>query len=103
VYAVVRVAGKQVIVRPEEDIKVPRLEADIGSTISLDDVMLYADGADVRVGRPSLGDIRIVAEIIGHGRDPKITVFKMKRRKGYRRKTGHRQGHTVLKIKEISA
>jgi large subunit ribosomal protein L21 len=96
-------AGKQVIVRPDEAVQVPRLDAEVGSTIRCDDVLLYADGADVRIGRPSLDDVKVTAEILGHSRDEKIIVFKMKRRKGYRRKKGHRQGYTRLRIREISA
>ena len=102
-YAVVRIAGKQVTVEPDRTIHVPRLDAEVGSTVSCDDVLLYADGEDIRVGRPRLDDISVTAEVVGHDREPKIIVFKMKRRKNYRRKNGHRQGYTLLKITGISA
>ena len=101
-YAVVNLAGKQFTVRPDEEVKVPLLDAAEGSLIRCDDVLMYADGSDVRIGRPRLEDVTVTAEVVGHGRDKKIIVFKMKRRKNYRRTRGHRQGYTVLKIKEIS-
>lgn len=102
-YAVVRLAGKQVTVKPDEKVEVPRLDAEVGSVIQCDDVLLFSNGKDVRVGRPRLDDVKVTAEVLEHGRDRKITVFKMKRRKNYRRKKGHRQGYTLLKIKKISA
>ena len=102
-YAVVCVAGKQVRVEPDIDVQVPLLDADIGSTIQCDDVLLFSDGKNVRVGQPRLDDVKITAEVLSHGRHDKIIVFKMKRRKGYRRKNGHRQGYTLLRIKKISA
>ena len=102
-YAVVRVAGKQVRVEPDIDVQVPLLDADIGSTIQCDDVLLFSDGKDVRFGRPRLDDVKVTAEVLSHGRHAKVIVFKMKRRKGYRRKNGHRQGYTLLRIKKISA
>lgn len=102
-YAVVNLAGKQFMVKPDEEIRVPLLEAEVGSVIRCDDVLLYADGKDVRIGQPRLEDVTITAEVLEHGRDKKIIVFKMKRRKDYRRTKGHRQDYTLLKIKEISA
>jgi large subunit ribosomal protein L21 len=103
VYAVVRLAGKQVTVKPEEKVVVPLLDVEEGSVIRCDDVLFYSDGDDVRVGRPLLDDVKITAQVLGHRRDEKVVVFKMKRRKNYRRKRGHRQGYTILKIREISA
>jgi large subunit ribosomal protein L21 len=64
-------------------------------------VLLYSDGDDVRVGQPKLEGVKVTAEVVEHGREKKITVFKMKRRKGYRRKKGHRQDYTLIRIKEI--
>lgn len=102
-YAVVNLAGKQFTVRPEENVKVPLLDAAVGSIIRCDDVLFYADGGDVRVGQPRLDGVTVTAEVLQHARDKKIIVFKMKRRKNYRRTKGHRQDYTLLKIKEISA
>ena len=102
-YAVIDLAGKQFTVKPEDEIKVPLLDAEVGSTIRCDNVLLYSDGSDIRVGKPNLDGVNVTAEVVGHGRDKKIIVFKMKRRKNYRRKNGHRQHFTHLKIKEITA
>ena len=102
-YAVVNLAGKQFSVKPEEEVRVPLLDAAVGSIIRCDEVLFYADGGDVRVGQPRLDDITVTAEVIEHGKDKKIVIFKMKRRKNYRRTKGHRQNYTLLKIKEISA
>lgn len=101
-YAVVNLAGKQFTVKPEEKVRVPLLDVEVGSVIRCDDVLFYADGGDVRVGRPHLDGITVTAEVLQHGKDKKTIVFKMKRRKNYRRTKGHRQDYTLLKIKEIS-
>ena len=102
-YAVVRLAGKQFTVKPNEIVDVPLLELEPGTTLSFDEVLAYSDGADVRVGRPLVEGVKVVGEVIGHGREDKIQLYKMKRRKGYRRKMGHRQDYTRLRIKEITA
>lgn len=102
-YAVVDMAGKQFTVKPDEKIKVPHLDVEIGSLIQCENVLLFSDGKDVRVGKPHLDNVKVTAEVVDHGRERKIIVFKMKRRKNYRRKNGHRQGYTTLRIKEISA
>jgi large subunit ribosomal protein L21 len=102
VYAVVQLAGKQFMMRPEERIKIPLIDAEPGSVIKCEEVLVYSDGKDVRIGRPHLDGISVTAEVLEHGRDRKITIFKMKRRKGYRRKKGHRQEYTILRVKEIS-
>jgi large subunit ribosomal protein L21 len=103
VYAVVRLAGKQFTVRPNEIIDVPRLKAEPGSLIRCDEVLVYSDGKDIRMGRPLLDGINVVGEVVNHGREPKILIYKMKRRKNYRRKQGHHQGYTRVRITEISA
>jgi len=103
VYAVVRIAGKQFMARPNEIVDVPRLDVEPGSIISCDEVLAYSDGTDVRVGRPRLEGIKVIGEVIGHRREDKIVLFKLRKRKNYRRKKGHVQGYTRLRIKEISA
>ncbi|MCK4538715.1 MAG: 50S ribosomal protein L21 [Candidatus Krumholzibacteria bacterium] len=102
-YAVIDLAGKQFTVKPEDSIQVPLLDAEVGSVIQCDNVLLFSDGDDVRIGKPKLDNIKVTAEVVSHGRDKKIIVFKMKRRKNYRRKNGHRQGFTLLKIRGIDA
>jgi large subunit ribosomal protein L21 len=103
VYAVVNLAGKQFTVRPDANIRVPLLEAEVGSVIQCDDVLLYSDGDDVRVGKPRVDGVKVTAEVVRHGRERKIIVFKKKRRKGYRRKNGHRQDFTLIRITDIKA
>ena len=102
-YAVVRLAGKQVIVKPNAIVDVPLLDAEAGTVIKCDEVLLYADGENVRVGRPSVEGVSVIGEVLEHRREDKITIYKMRRRKAYRRKQGHRQGYTRLRIKEITA
>ncbi|MBN1163827.1 MAG: 50S ribosomal protein L21 [Candidatus Krumholzibacteriota bacterium] len=102
-YAVVDMAGKQFTVKPDENIRIPHLDVEVGSLIQCDNVLLYSNGQDVRVGNPRLDGVKVTAEVVEHGREKKIIVFKMKRRKKYRRKKGHRQEYTLIKIKEISA
>lgn len=102
-YAVVRVAGKQIMARPDEVVDVPRLDVEAGSLIRCDEVLAYSDGTDVRVGRPRLEGVKVVGEVLGHRRADKILMYKMRRRKGYRRTQGHVQEYTRIRIKEISA
>jgi large subunit ribosomal protein L21 len=102
-YAVVRLAGKQFMMKPDERVTVPLLDVDPGSIIRCDDVLIYANGDDIRVGQPLLDGVNVTAEVLEHGREKKIRIYKMKRRKGYRRKQGHRQDFTILRVKEISA
>lgn len=101
--AIVRDRGFQHTVREGDTFKVNRLSGKIGSEISLDEVLFLERGPDIRVGTPLVEGARVECEILGHPRGEKITIFKMKRRKNYRRKTGHRQNLTLLKVKEIKA
>ena len=100
--AVVQIAGKQVRVQENDVIKVPLLADEVGSSVEFDQVLLVSDD-DVRVGTPTVDGAKVVAEIVEHGRDQKIRVFKMKRRKTYRRTKGHRQHFTQLRITAIQA
>lgn len=100
--AVVRIAGKQVRVHEDEVIRVPLLADEVGSSVEFDQVLMVADD-DVKVGTPTVEGARVVAEVVEHGREAKIRVFKMKRRKTYRRTKGHRQHFTQLRITAIQA
>jgi large subunit ribosomal protein L21 len=100
-HAVFRTGGKQFRAQPGERLKVPSLVADAGATVTFDDVLLLSDGEDVKVGRPTVDGAAVTAEVLGHGRGKKIIVFKRKRRKGYRRKQGHRQNFTEIQVGEI--
>lgn len=101
-YAVFRTGGKQFRAEPGKKIRVPTLDVEPGASITFDEVLLASDGSNVRVGEPRVDGAQVKAEIIRHGRDKKIIVFKRKRRKGYRRKQGHRQGFTEVRVDEIS-
>lgn len=101
-YAIVRTGGKQYQVASGDQLRVEKLEGMVGDTVALDDVLLVADGEDVKVGQPVLENARVTAKIAEQGKAKKVIVFKKKRRKGYRLKNGHRQSYTALKIEEIS-
>ena len=102
-YAIIRTGGKQYQVSPGDRLRVEKLAGDIGDTIEIDDVLLVADGEDVKIGQPVVDNAKVTAQIVEQGKDKKIVVFKKKRRKGYTLKKGHRQLFTALEIKEISA
>ena len=100
-YAVFRTGGKQFRAEPGATLQVPTLDAEPGSTVTFDDVLIASGGADVSVGSPRVAGAKVTAEVLAHDRTKKITVFKRKRRKGYRRKKGHRQGYTVIRVADI--
>jgi len=100
-YAVFRTGGKQFRAEPGKKIRVPTMEVEPGDSVTFDDVLLASDGKDVQVGAPTVDGVTVKAEVVRHGRDKKIIVFKRKRRKGYRRKQGHRQGFTEIRVDEI--
>lgn len=100
-YAVVRTGGKQMRVEPGQAVRVEKLEGTVGDRVELDDVLLVAGEGDSRIGTPVLEGVKVVGTITEQGRAPKITIFKMKRRKGYRRKAGHRQYYTEIHIDGI--
>ena len=100
-YAVFKTGGKQFRAEPGVKLRVPSLEAEEGSTVSFEDVLLTADGDKIAVGQPLISGAKVTAEVIRHGKDRKIIVFKRKRRKGYRKKQGHRQKFTEIRIDEI--
>ena len=102
-YAVIVTGGKQYRVQQGETLRVEKLEGEVGKSIEFTDVLLIADGENIRVGAPHVGGARVTAEIVGEGRGEKLLIFKYRRRKGYRRKTGHRQPFTALKISAITA
>jgi len=101
-YAIFRAQGKQFRAEPDLRLKIPTLDAEPGDRVTFDEVLLAEKDGEVRVGTPSLDGAAVAAEIVGHGKGDKIIVYKMKRRKGYRRKQGHRQGYTEIRIVEIS-
>jgi large subunit ribosomal protein L21 len=98
-FAVIKTGGKQYRVASGDVIKVEKLEAEAGSTVTLDQVLMAGD----KVGTPLVAGATVSAEVIAQDRGPKIIVFKKKRRQNYRRKNGHRQDLTVLRITDITA
>jgi large subunit ribosomal protein L21 len=102
-YAVVRTGGKQVRVTPGYAVRVEKLPGAVGESIELDQVLLVGGEGETRVGTPLVEGVKVVGTITDQGRGPKIIVFKMKRRKGYRRKMGHRQDYTEIRVDSIDA
>ncbi len=101
-YAVIKTGGKQYRVSQGDRIRVEKLNGDVGSSLEFDDVLMVG-GDKVLVGTPTVEGAKVTAEITGQDKAKKVIVFKMKRRKGYRRKRGHRQPYTELKITGINA
>lgn len=100
-YAVIRSGGKQYRVCQGSSLRVEKLPGEVGSSITLDDVLMIGGEGDVKIGTPTVDGAQITGTIVAQGRGPKIRVFKMKRRKGYRRSQGHRQDYTEIRVDEI--
>lgn len=102
-YAVVKCGGKQIKVAKGDTVSVERLASDAGEKVTLDNVLMIVDGTEFTIGSPVVEGATVTASVVEQIRDKKVIVFKKKRRQGYKRKKGHRQYLTVLKIEEISA
>jgi len=100
-YAVLRTGGKQYKVKEGDIIKIEKVEGEIGQAVELGEVLLIANSQDPKIGQPLVADAKVLADIIDHGKAKKIIVFKSKRRKGYRKKQGHRQTFTSVRINKI--
>jgi large subunit ribosomal protein L21 len=102
-YAIIKTGGKQYRVQKESVITVELLDQEEGSTFESDQVLFVKTGEnEFKVGTPFVKDVKVTGEILGHEKGKKVVVFKKKRRKGYRRKTGHRQNFTKVKINDIA-
>ena len=102
-YAVIRTGGKQYRVASGQVLKVERLAGEVGATIAFDQVLMVGDGdGEPVIGAPLIDGAQVTAEVLEQGKAPKVIVFKKKRRKNYRRRRGHRQLQTVLRIREIA-
>ena len=101
-FAVVNIAGKQYRVAQGDQVKVSSLETEAGKKVKFDQVLLTDDGKKVQVGTPTLKGVTVSGTVLNHGRDRKVIIFKKKRRKGYRRKNGHRQKFSLVQIDTIS-
>lgn len=102
-YAVLKCGGKQIKVSKGDTVLVERLAGETGDKVTLDNVLLLADGEKLTVGTPVVEGATVIASVVEQIRDKKVIIFKKKRRQGYKRKKGHRQYLTVLKVEEISA
>ena len=100
-YAVVSTGGKQYKVQEGDVLRIEKISGEVGSPVTFDQVLMFSDGENVTVGQPLLERVTVNAHIVEQGKAKKIIVFKYKRRKRYRRKQGHRQQFTAVKIDKI--
>ena len=101
-YALVDYSGNQILIKEGEKIRIPFTDKKVGTKIVFDNVLFIDDGKDKKVGKPYINSFSINAKIVSHEKDKKIIVFKKKRRKNYKKKSGHRQNLTAIKIIKIS-
>ncbi|MGB1270918.1 MAG: 50S ribosomal protein L21 [Endozoicomonas sp.] len=101
-YAVIRTGGKQYRVSEGDTLKVEKLDTAAGESLDISDVLLVANGEELKVGAPVVKGAKVTAEVVSHGRGPKIKIIKFKRRKHHRKQMGHRQWFTELKITGIA-
>jgi large subunit ribosomal protein L21 len=100
-YAVIKSGGKQYRVESGAQLRVEALSADVGSSISFDEVLLVGNGEGVKVGAPLVSGALVKATVVSHGRGDKVKIFKLRRRKHYQRSQGHRQSYTEVRIDDI--
>jgi large subunit ribosomal protein L21 len=100
-YAVIKTGGKQYRVATEDVLKVEKIAGDAGSTVEFTEVLMLAGSGEPKLGAPLLSGAKVTAEVVEQGRGPKVIAFKKRRRKNSRRKRGHRQDLTTVRIKEI--
>ncbi len=100
-YAVVRIAGKQFEVRPQERLRVPRIAAEVGAQVEFDDVLLLRLDDTMLTGTPRVEGARVTARVVAHQRERKIIVFRKRRRKDSKKRNGHRQPVSEIQIQEI--
>jgi large subunit ribosomal protein L21 len=100
-YAVIKTGGKQYRVASGDELRVEKINGDAGDTVVFDKVLLVVEGEDVTVGNPYLDGLQVVGKIVRHGKRKKVLILKYKRRKGYKRKRGHRQPFTLVRIENI--
>ena len=101
-YAVIKTGGKQYRVAEGDVLKVEKLITVAGESVEINDVLLIANGEELTVGAPMIEGAKVTAEVVAHGRGPKIKIIKFKRRKHHRKQMGHRQWFTELKITSIA-
>jgi large subunit ribosomal protein L21 len=101
-YAIIRTGGKQFRAEPGKTIRVPALDAEPGAQVTFDDVLVAGTDDGLQVGTPSLAGAAVTGEVVKHGKEKKVIIFKWKRRKNYRLKKGHRQDYTEVRIADIN-
>ena len=102
-YAVIKTGGKQYKVAAGEKIKIEQIAADVGQEITIDQVLAIGAGAELKVGTPLVTGASVVATVVAHGRHDKVRIFKMRRRKHYQKRQGHRQNFTEIQIGAVNA
>ncbi len=102
-YAVIKTGGKQYRVQAGEKIKIEQIPADVGSQIVLDEVLMVGTGETVTIGKPLVAGAQVSATVVSQGRADKVRIFKMRRRKHYQKRQGHRQNYTEIQIGTITA
>lgn len=100
-FAVIKTGGKQYTVTADDLLKVEKLDAETGSTVTFEDVLMVGNGTETTIGAPTVEGAAVVAEVVDQGRNRKIIVFKKRRRQNSRRRNGHRQAFTLLKVTDI--
>jgi len=100
-YAVVKTGGKQYRVAAGEKLRIEQIPADIGSEVVLDQVLMLAEGDAIRVGTPLVSGASVKATVLAHGRGDKVRIFKLRRRKHYQKRQGHRQNYTEIQVSAI--
>jgi len=100
-YAVIKTGGKQYRVTPGLRLKVEKLTGDVGSDVTIDQVLVLADGENVTIGAPLIAGASVTAKVLSHGRGDKVMIFKFRRRKHYRKTQGHRQSYTEIQIADF--
>ncbi len=101
-YAIIRTGGKQFRAEPGKTLRIPSLDVEPGQTVTFEEVLLGASDNEIKLGAPLVGGAAVTGEVVKHGKGEKITIIKHKRRKNYRRKQGHRQKFTEVRISEIN-
>lgn len=100
-FAVIKTGGKQYTVAADDLLKVEKLDAEAGSTVTFDEVLMVGNGADTTIGAPTVEGASVVAEVVEQGRNRKIIIFKKRRRQNSRRRNGHRQSYSLVKVTDI--
>ena len=101
-YVVLEAGGMQFIAKENETLIIPKIKNEVGEKVTFDKILLFKDDGETLIGKPYLDNVKVEAEVVAHKRLPKVVVFKFKRRKNYKRKKGHRQPVTEVKITSIT-